>query len=223
MATPSVTELMLAAFTIATNGQPRLFERWVRISHQIGSRLPTSRLRKSVQDVGQLDVIVRAIEDERRGFGLDQPGPHLMAADMLGVLSGLWVATAYEVLRLLKERELLPPGEKPLQLHYHLERVRVPLMKHELQKEDKLRDRILMATVGLHGELSPAGAYDRKDPTRSHAMRHGLTPRGSCSWETYDHRDDSVLWLERRFLSDVMLEIDWSERPGRTDAPNAGD
>jgi hypothetical protein len=75
MQNPSVTALLAEAFAVAHAHHPKLMERWVALSSHIGGLLPASGLMMSVQEVGRIDTILRATEDERREAGIGNALP----------------------------------------------------------------------------------------------------------------------------------------------------
>jgi hypothetical protein len=182
----------------------------MRLSVDIGGLLPASALDHAVQEAGRMDMLVRTMEDERRDAGLQTPllGDPLAFA-FHAEFSGIWVALAYEVVRLLRQRNLLPGCQEATALMDGLEAVRVPLMKHEVQREKALTEPLQMGRVRPGSQVEPSYTYDPKDQRRAHIMARGLTPRGSLSWLTFDHRAGREQWMERRYLADLMLGITW--------------
>lgn len=175
---------------------------------KVGVLLPASAIGVSVQEVGRIDIVLRAMEDERRqvGIGNIMPGDP-MAFGTQATFSRLWVALAYEIVRLLRERMLLPQSEAAVALMDGLEGVRVPLMKHEIQQNKKLKEQILMGYVNPQGEVTPGYTYDPQDKRRAHIMPSGITPRGSLTWLMFDHRTGREQWMERLYLSELMFSI----------------
>ncbi|MGG5823947.1 hypothetical protein [Falsiroseomonas sp. HW251] len=173
--------------------------------------LPNATFMEAVQKAGRIDIVVRTMEDERRDAGIGQAMQgDPMAFGLHADLSGIWVALAYEVVRVLRQRKLMPPSQSARALMDALEAVRVPLMKHEIQREKGLKAPLSMARVGLGGDAtSDVYTYDPKDDQRAHIMPSGVTPRGSLSWLTLDHRSGNQQWMERRYLSDLMLSVSW--------------
>jgi hypothetical protein len=116
--------------------------------------------------------------------------------------------------RLLKQRKLMPADKAATALMAGLEAVRVPLMKHEIQRDKGLKEPLQMARVGVGGVVtSDHYTYDPQDERRAHIMPGGVTPRGSLSWLTFDHRTGAQEWMERRYLSDLMLSVAWRPAP----------
>jgi hypothetical protein len=185
-------------------------EKWVALSRDIGALLPTSALIVSVQEVGRLDVVLRALEDEHREIVIGNAMPSdPLAFKTQAAFSGIWVGLAYEIVRLLRDRGLLPPDDVAAALMTGLEGVRVPLAKHEIQRDKKLREPLLMGYLDPQGQLTPSDNYDPQDKQRGHRMPSGITSCGSLTWLTYDHRTGCEQWIERRYLSDLTLSAAW--------------
>jgi hypothetical protein len=72
-------------------------EKWVALSRDIGALLPTSALIVSVQEVGRLDVVLRALEDEHREIVIGNAMPSdPLAFNTQAAFSGIWVGLAYD-------------------------------------------------------------------------------------------------------------------------------
>ncbi|MFP3479732.1 MULTISPECIES: hypothetical protein [Burkholderia] len=200
-----VTLQLTNAFVLANQRFSELRARWIEVSFAIGGLLPESLLTVSVQRSGDLDVLVRALEDERAS-------PHWDArADLSGdaisrlvMLSELWVGSAYEIVRLLEERKLVPASVDFRKLHDELRAIRVPVMKHEIARDKKLKAPLEFQRVPSRVGDEPY-IYAKDDATRSLILPTGISERGAVMWHTIDGIDLSELWLERRRLSDAFL------------------
>jgi hypothetical protein len=53
--------------------------------------------------------------------------------------------------------------------------------------------------------------YDKKDPNRSHIMPMAMSATGSMMWQVIDHRNERSFWVERRSVSNRILER-WASR-----------
>lgn len=62
---PTVSQLIAATFAIAAQKNPGLPEARIRTSFRLGGMLPTSTLMVSIQQDGNLDALLRIMEDER--------------------------------------------------------------------------------------------------------------------------------------------------------------
>ena len=173
----SVTHSLMAAFAEARTQYPQIEKVWLGASYSWGCRMPNSLLMMSVHDAGRLDVVIRSMEDE---FDVDDPNQH-EALRLLTVLSSQWISTGYEVLRVLRERNLFPSAELP-GLEHDFRLVRVTLQKHEI-------------------------AFDPKDSQDGHIMPTGLSARHSVTWHVTDGRSLESRWVERLALSDRFLSL----------------
>ena len=144
----SVTHSLMAAFAEARTQYPQIEKVWIGASYSWGCRLPNSLLMMSVNDAGQLDVVIRSMEDE---FD-DDPNQHV-ALSLLRMLSSQWISTGCEVLRVLRERNLDPSAELP-GLEHDFRLVRVTLQKHEIAFDPKDSQRGHIMPTGLSARHS---------------------------------------------------------------------
>lgn len=188
----SVKELLNAAEAAARARAPVLGERWIRLSHVLGSMIPNGSATEVLQEVGRLDLLIRAMEDE--------PDPMLHP---LMPLSVTWVALSYEVVRALHQRRLDLPGLEPLLRQMEL--VRIPLLKFEVAQEGKNR----MPPIKLYrypptSSDEPPELYDRSDRGRAYRPVGALTPAG-LAWGVIDAAAGQTVWVTRRSLADGLL------------------
>lgn len=200
---------MAAAFDSAAERQQSGLDRWRRTSLTIGAFAPRSLLYVSVQELGRLDAVLRCMEDERRdSVSSSDQGMRGFTEQM--TLSGLWVGSAYEILRVVHERdrEREPSGFGTLFLDMTL--LRVSLEKYQLANDWGLTAPLPMRAIQADpNEEIETGNYDAKDPSRTHIMPAGLNvPTGSCSWLATDAKPPAQSrWLVRRNLSERFLEV----------------
>ena len=157
--------------------------------------IPNGSAVELLQEVGRLDLLIRAIEDE-----LD-PMLH-----PLGPMSVTWVALSYEVIRALHQRCPTLPGLEPLQRR--LELVRIPLLKFEIAQEGKNQ----MPPIELYryppaSSGEPPRLYDKADRDRAYRPVWALTPEG-LSWAVVDSTAGRTVWVTRRSLADELLMLD---------------
>ena len=197
------TELLNAAFNAAVARDPALHAKWVRVSFQIGGRLPQSLLCASIQREGELDQLLRCLEDDAVSQMRANDGSF---AHRLSSMTVYWVGGVYEILRLLREAGL-GDGEEFDRLLVDFELIRIPLEKHQIAQERKLE-------APLRLEPRGGGAvfvYDRADKTRSHIMPAGVSARGSMMWQAIDVKGATERWIERHELSDRILAL-WGSK-----------
>jgi hypothetical protein len=203
----SVGELVVAAFGLSRSNEPKLNERWIWMSHRIGSQLPRSNLSVSIQRLGEVDLVCRALEKEMlakpsHGGELD------LRFNYLVILSEWWIASAYAVCFTLKDRTLLSDTAF-LTLADDLRRIRVQIEKHEVPSDKKLSEPLKFSPTQLRPDEKepPIYVYDKKDRLRAHIARKGLSARCSLMWEVFDAKVDEGRWFERLELSDRMLDL----------------
>ena len=157
--------------------------------------------------MGTIDLAVRAMEDE--ALPVDGTGSDLEAfsMDLQVVLSEMWVGGVYEITRLLKARGLVA-GDTFLKLAHDLELVRVPIEKHELPKDHKLKSPLAFSGQPPNNDGTDAYIYNQDDPKRAHIALKGLSGRGSLMWHVLDHLAGENWWIERRSLSERLLSPD---------------
>ena len=204
----SASELMLAAFAIAKQQHSATAKAWVRVSFLIGGLLPNSLLAVSIQRIGELDVLLRHMEDESQA-DMKRVQDNMWILSLQVMLSEVWVCELYEVFRLLQARKLVVGNDVSDSLANDLRALRVTISKYEIAADRKLQGPLLMKAAGA----DDADAYEYRpgDPKRAHIMQTGLTARGSVVWQAVDGASiNSPRSLERRSLSERTLQL-WSE------------
>lgn len=196
-----VRQIVCQAFYCSAIKHSDEHKRWVNLSHDLGSRIAEGAV-LSIQCLGDLDIIVRAMEDELVEQGFAEPDVmEFPALTLQSHLSDVWVGGAYEIFRLAKSR--LQEDAEAVQLHDALRLLRIPLEKYELPKDDKLKDVVRMAPLG--GGEDDVRIYDKNDKSKSHLIPRSLSNLGSAMWLAIDIANQSQHWLERRDLSDAIL------------------
>jgi hypothetical protein len=204
---PRVGQLIVAAFGLARASDKDINERWIRMSHRIGSQLPHSLLAVKIQQIGEVDLVCRALEKEL----LEQPprdGEMDFRFNYLMVLSEWWIGSAYAVCYTLKDRKILTEP-KFLKLANDLRMIRVQIEKYEVPSDRKLSDPLQFLPTQFRPDEkeAPIFEYDKKDRLRAHIPRRGVSPRHSGMWEVFDVDADQTRWYERLELSDRMLSL----------------
>src|ERR1700737_4387195 len=104
MALPgAVAEFFAAGFKEAHSRWPELHEDWVALSVRVGGLLPHSSLMSSIQAVGDLDLALRCMEDDRAPTLSLEP-QEIYHDHYHKMLAELWVTSVYETLRLVHSR-----------------------------------------------------------------------------------------------------------------------
>jgi hypothetical protein len=204
---PNIGQLIVAAFGLSRANEPDRNQRSIRVSHRIGSQLPQSLLAVSIQRLGEVDLVCRALEKEM----LSQPprdGEMDLRFNYLIVLSEWWIASAYATCFTLKGRELLSDSEF-LGLADDLRMIRVQLEKYELASDRGLTEPLQFSPTQLRPEEkeAPIHVYDKTDRLKAHIGRTAISTRHSVMWEVFDVRARTTRWYERLDLSDRMLNL----------------
>ncbi len=177
------------------------------MSWRIGSQLPQSLLPISIQRLGEVDLVCRAVEKEL----LERPsgdGEMDFRFNYLTVLSEWWVGSAYAVCYTLKDRQILTDPVF-LKLADELRMIRVQIEKYEVPSDKKLTEPLLFSPTQLREDEKepPIYQYDKNDRLRAHIPRRGLSSRHSAMWEVFDVNADEARWYERMELSDRLLDL----------------
>jgi hypothetical protein len=120
--------------------------------------------------------------------------------------SQIWVASAYEVIRLLHDRDK-NFGEHIQELYKSLTLVRVPLEKHEIASERKLTGPLLLVRYPPKDEVADFYSYSTDDAKRCVILPMACSERGSPMWCPPDIKTQKSVWIERRSLSEQFLTI----------------
>ena len=201
-----VKSLISGAFGVASRRQKATRGVWIRISHRIGSRLPKSELVVAIQHLGNLDVLLRCMEEEIKNDMHQQEDPE-SSYHFLCMLSEVWICNTYEIFRLLRSRKLAVQNDGFKFLHRDLKLLRITIAKHEIANDWKLPSQVQMTTATGEDETSGNYVYSKSDRRRAHIMRMGLSLRGSLTWEATDGTSSRTWWLERLSLSERILAL----------------
>lgn len=206
MTSLTVGHLVVSAFHAARAQFPELNKKWIEISWKIKRYLPDSILPVSVQKTGELDLVIRAMEDQ---FTQDQKA-QTESAPFLGhylmFLSQVWVSSTYEIIRLLHDRE--KGFDSSFQeLYERLTLVRVPLEKHEIASERKLTEPLAMVRCPAKNDGTDLYSYSTEDPKRSVILPMSISERGAAMWCAPDIKTKASIWIERRDLSERFLSF----------------
>jgi len=129
------------------------------------------------------------------------------------MLSEVWVGRFYEHLRLLKDRKLLPNDGVIEALQEDFRLLRVPIEKHEISSQGQLKAPLQLQRQPPQGKPSDLYEYDKTDPVRAHIMPRSVSRRGSVMWQVIDLKKNQDRWIERRELSDRILQLWGAETP----------
>jgi hypothetical protein len=140
-----VAFLIVAAFRRASVRQKATHESWVKISFRVGSTLPHSLLSASIQRDGELDLVLRCMEDDfAEATKLEKTTENLVLFHYQKMLSEIWIGSVYEVFRLIMELEH-PRGDSEIAaLAHDLRLLRIPLEKHQIAQDKILAEPLQM-------------------------------------------------------------------------------
>ena len=201
----SVSMSLNLAFTEANQKHPSTYEKWIGVSARVGGRLPASLLMVNIQRYGRIDVLLRQLEDEVHS-GLSPSD--MFTSDCLAMLSEVWIGGLYEVFRLLRQRGLSDRTELFERLLKFFELLRMPMEKHEIAKDRKLSEVLTLQRQPPNEDASDNYEYLKSDDSRAHIMPAAIsTVNGSMMWHAIDVDSKSSYWIERRWLSDRILEL----------------
>ncbi len=204
-----VGHLISLAYAQAAAKQSGLHTTWISASARIGSKLPRSLLTMSVQSLGQLDMVLRCMEEEALVNVGAQVDPFGFQHQLR--MSVQWVTDAYEIVRLLDERQIWSQSKEFESLSSDLRLLQASLVKHEIAVDAKQRE------SGVPIELKPIPSreddtteeYSHSDPKRAFIMPISISQRGSAMWMAVDVSTNDSRWIERLQLSERLLAL-WS-------------
>lgn len=194
----TISGTLECAFNDARIRKQDAHKKWVSASWLIGGYIPNTLAPVSMQHVGDLDQLLRCMEEEfvsglQSGFFC-----HYQC-----MFSEIWVCKIYEVLRSFKERkpEIFQPFEE---LFVDLELLRITFDKFQIAKDKKLNQPVEMVVCSQKGgDPSPHSIYDPKDSLRGHIMPTGVDgDTGAVMWLASDVLRHESRWISRQKLSD---------------------
>lgn len=207
----TVKRLISATFELAFTQHREIRETWSTIAHRIGGgSLPHSMLFVSIQHIGELDILLRCMEEETK---VDNSRRQQLADDVdfsfhyQDMLSEVWICNSYEVFRLLQSRKLVNQNDAFKALAHDLKLLRIPIEKHEIANDRKLSKPLKMQQLSSEGEVTGDYEYSRSDPRKAHIMGKRTSARGSVMWEALDGASGNSRWLERLSLSERIVSL----------------
>ena len=203
----SPSQLITLAFRTAVERKMEFHKTWTAKSLRLGSLLPDSLLITSIQQAGELDILVRCMEDDPLPTADNASDIDLLSFSYRCMLSTFWVGITYEVCRVLDSRKLLPESDELKSLAYDLKLLRIPLEKHEIANDKKLAAIVQTARTPSFGEDRGRYSYARNDKRKAHIMPSGVSERGSQVWQVVDALSQESYWIERQSLSDRFLAL----------------
>ncbi len=221
----TVKRLMSAAFGLAFTQHRETRETWITISHRIGGLLPDSELVASIQRIGDLDIVLRCMEEETKVDNSRREEPtydEMLSFNCQVMFSEVWICNSYEIFRLLKTRKLAKQNDAFKTLVDDLTLLRITIEKHEIANRQYTANDLnplQMQRLSTEGEVTGDYDYARSDPRRAHIMGKKVRPdRGSVMWEALDGTSGNSRWLERFALSERIVAL-WQPDDQATESP----
>ncbi len=215
MTLPPVSPLLNSPFNVARAKYRAENEAWVQLSYRLSGRFNLVTALSSIQREGDLDILLRCLEDE---FNTNKDASGMgFSFHYQMMFSETWIVACYEILRAFQQRDREAakagrPTSGVSELHEFksiftdFELLRMPIAKFEIAKDNKLEQPLPMRRVG-DDETKPIEFYDPKDPGRFHIMPKGVSSRGSAVWLALDVRNSRQHPVERRDLADRLLSL----------------
>jgi hypothetical protein len=204
----TVGDAIASAFNRGHQRHPVLHEKWTRLSHTVGSLLPHSLLSKCVQRDGDLDIILRCMEEEFVARPLQHRDQMIFMQDhYMVMISEIWIGSVYETIRLIGERNLVQKTVKYDGLAHDLRLLRIPLEKHQIAADSFLKQPLLTSRIPPNNDQTDLYEYKKHDELRAHIQPCGWSARGSVMWHVIDVKTEGDKWLERREISDRVLDF----------------
>jgi hypothetical protein len=215
---PPVSPYIATVFQIARAKYSVEHFSWTNLSARLAGRFSLPIAMISLQRQGDLDLLLRCMEDEFQAnkaaeiadkLGLDHTFHYQM------MLSESWVVGCYEILRAFRQRDgegnLGADGVSALEtfksIFSDLELLRMPIAKYEIAKDKRMKEPLAMRAIPPNKDAKNEHIYDKKDPIRSHIMPTGVSDRGSMMWLVLDHSIPREYWVERRDLADRLMAL----------------
>jgi hypothetical protein len=180
------------------------------MSIRVGGRLPNSLLFANFQRDGEVDLLLRCMEDEHAQATAAGKEPGMFNFHYQRILSDYWIGGIYEGFRTLHQRNLVGATAVFDRIFSDLELIRVSLEKHELPKDRALKEPLTMVRGPRSNDATDFYLYDPKDDQRTHIMGVTIAPNGSVMWHVIDLKTENDRWVERRDLSDRILTM-WKD------------
>jgi hypothetical protein len=195
-------------FHTARAQHQELNKTWIKIAAKVGGRLPASMLLITIQRDGDVDLLLRSIENEmaKRDAAAHQ-GDMLFTANYLGLMSTYWIGSMYETFRLLRGKNVADEDGRFTEILNALTLIRVPLEKHEIAEDWALKQPLRFVRYPPRNDPSDLQTYDPKDKKRVHMAIPALVPNGSFAWKAFDTKIHSDRWIGRRWISDKVIEL----------------
>ena len=161
----------------------------------------------SIQQDGNVDVLLRSMEDERAAglAGARQEG--LFEFHYQKMLPEFWGRAILRTPQTADRSQAFAQNRRGWCARGGFWLLRVPIEKHEISGDRELDAPLKMQRQPPKGDLTDLYEYDRTDPQRAHIMSSNLSQRGSVMWQIIDLKKDQDRWIERRALSERIVQL----------------
>jgi hypothetical protein len=142
MTLPPVSPLLNSLFNVARAKYRAEYKAWVQLSYRLSRRFNLVTALSSIQREGDLDILLRCLEDEcnmnEDASGMDFSFHYQM------MFSETWIVGCYEILRAFQQRDSSGVFEwhEFKSIFTDLELLRMPIAKFEIAKDNKLKQSI---------------------------------------------------------------------------------
>ncbi len=207
--TQHITSAFVLANELAQEKNPELLQSWLLIAVTYGSHLRQSTLPLSIFFIGELDVLLRNMEQNCPPLEIPSDiEKHYPALYYQSMLSNRWVCDLYEVSRVFINRGIIKDDENFNDLAKHLEAIRIPLEKHEIAKDRKLATSLELEKILKNPSTTQTFyKYNKDDILKAFGPRMGYTKRGSVSWNVVDQQSRKLYWIDRLSLSERFISL----------------
>lgn len=205
--TLNVTQHIEAAYKLAASENWDTQMRWRFASHFIQPKLPDSPVGISIGEIGRLDSLLRSMEHELKLFSDDETTPFSPHNQFF--LSELWVCKLYEILRVLKSRQVEELTNTFSNLFHDPTLIRIALDKFEIARYQNRKDEKLLAIDEYLGDtdiIVDKYKYNKDDPQRVYKMPSTMSKCRSVVWSVADRKNQCVRSIERQRISDRILD-----------------
>ncbi len=206
-----ITKLILGAFRHSRSQHQSLHKQWIDVSYIMVGKLPDTLVPVAIQQAGDLDMLIRCMEDEFDPKKTSEPD----SDHYQHLFSELWIGQCYEICRTLIESGNAPSDNDFDRIAFELRLLRIGIEKHQIAQDNKLVTPLLMKKVPEQ-EGDKVYEYRKGDPHRGHIMPRSMSSRHSCMWNVIDIAAKKDFWLERRDLAERIVSTFLAQKPKQT-------
>jgi hypothetical protein len=202
-----IANLLNTAQNVAHARQPALWTAWVNLSFRLGCAIPGFALSITIQKDGDVDLILRCLEDDMAALiQKSQGSPPATDIGFYRTLIRYWIGSMYETFRILKNAR--PADQRIKRIHDELALIRMPLEKLEIASDHKLSAPLKLKRFPPNGDASDEVVYDKSNKYKSHIMPEEYCSYcGSVIWTAIDGKTSRERQITRRAISDQILAL----------------